>query len=70
MVEQVQVLSRSPFEIYHILNGLEKTAETTVDTELSYHKVKARLAALLPYMEVWAGQSTIKIISMAGLKQD
>ena len=34
MVERLQVLSHSPFEIYHILNGLEKTAETTVDTEL------------------------------------
>ncbi|MAH09351.1 MAG: hypothetical protein CL961_06745, partial [Euryarchaeota archaeon] len=34
MVEQLQVQSRSPFEIYHILNNLEKTPNTIVEAEL------------------------------------
>ena len=34
MVELLQVQSRSPFEIHHILTGLEKTPEITVDAEL------------------------------------
>lgn len=34
MVERFQVQSRSPFEIHHILTGLEKTPETTVESEL------------------------------------
>tara|TARA_B100000767_G_C19748037_1_gene529447 strand:+ start:1141 stop:2019 length:879 start_codon:yes stop_codon:yes gene_type:complete len=34
MVERFQVHSRSPFEIHHILNGLEKTQEIVVDSEL------------------------------------
>ena len=34
MVERLQVQSRSPFEIHHILTGLEKTPETNVESEL------------------------------------
>ena len=34
MVERLQVKSRSPFEIYHILNNLEKTPNTIVEAEL------------------------------------
>ena len=34
MVERFQIQSRSPFEIYHILTGLDKTPEITVDCEL------------------------------------
>ena len=34
MGERFRVLSRSPFEIHHILTGLENTSETTVDAEL------------------------------------
>ena len=34
MVERLQVQSRSPFEIHHILTGLEKTPVTTVESEL------------------------------------
>ena len=34
MVERFQVQSRSPFEIHHILTGLEKTPETIVESEL------------------------------------
>ena len=34
MGEKLSVHSRSPFEIHHILTGLEKTSETTVDAEL------------------------------------
>jgi hypothetical protein len=34
MVERIQVQSSSPFEIYHILNSLEKVAEITVEAEL------------------------------------
>ena len=34
MVERFQVQSRSPFEIHHILTGLEKTPETIVEAEL------------------------------------
>ena len=34
MVERLQVQSRSPFEIHHILTGLEKTPETNVEAEL------------------------------------
>tara|TARA_B100001564_G_scaffold350943_1_gene356085 strand:+ start:1118 stop:2008 length:891 start_codon:yes stop_codon:yes gene_type:complete len=34
MVERLQVQSRSPFEIYRILNSLEKTPETIVEAEL------------------------------------
>ena len=34
MVERLQVQSRSPFEIHHILTGLEKTQEIIVDSEL------------------------------------
>lgn len=34
MVERLQVQSRSPFEIHHILTGLEKTLETNVEAEL------------------------------------
>ena len=34
MVERLQVQSRSPFEIHHILIGLEKTPETNVECEL------------------------------------
>jgi dienelactone hydrolase len=34
MVERLKVKSRSPFEIHHILTGLEKTQETVVDCEL------------------------------------
>ncbi len=34
MVERLQVQSRSPFEIHHILTGLDKTPETLVESEL------------------------------------
>ena len=34
MVERLQVQSRSPFEIHHILTGLEKTSEINVECEL------------------------------------
>ena len=34
MVERLQVQSRSPFEIHHILTGLEKTPEVSVESEL------------------------------------
>ena len=34
MVERLQVQSRSPFEIHHILTGLEKTPEIDVASEL------------------------------------
>ena len=34
MVERLRVESRSPFEIHHILTGLEKTPVTTVESEL------------------------------------
>ena len=34
MVERIQVQSRSPFEIHHILTGLENTPETVVECEL------------------------------------
>jgi len=34
MVEWLQVQSHSPFEIHHILTGLEKTPEVTVESEL------------------------------------
>ena len=34
MVERLQVQSHSPFEIHHILTGLEKTPETNVESEL------------------------------------
>ena len=34
MVERFQVQSRSPFEIHHILTGLEKTSEINVECEL------------------------------------
>ncbi|HIK78602.1 MAG TPA: hypothetical protein EYG04_04305, partial [Candidatus Poseidoniales archaeon] len=34
MVERLQVRSRSPFEIHHILTGLEKTPEIIVESEL------------------------------------
>ena len=34
MVERLQVQSRSPFEIHHILTGLEKTPEVSVEAEL------------------------------------
>ena len=34
MFERLQVQSRSPFEIHHILTGLEKTPETIVESEL------------------------------------
>jgi len=34
VVERFQVQSRSPFEIHHILTGLEKTPETIVESEL------------------------------------
>ena len=34
MVERFQVQSRSPFEIHHILTGLEKTPEVIVESEL------------------------------------
>ena len=34
MVERLQVQSRSPFEIHHILTGLEKTPQTTIEAEL------------------------------------
>jgi len=34
MVERLQIQSRSPFEIHHILTGLHKSPETIVDAEL------------------------------------
>ncbi len=34
MVERFQVQSRSPFEIHHILTGLEKTPEINIECEL------------------------------------
>ncbi|MAU75148.1 MAG: dienelactone hydrolase family protein [Candidatus Poseidoniaceae archaeon] len=34
MVERLQVQSRSPFEIHHILTGLDKTPEIMVESEL------------------------------------
>jgi dienelactone hydrolase len=34
MMERLQVQSRSPFEIHHILAGLEKTPLTTIEAEL------------------------------------
>ena len=34
MVERLQVQSRSPFEIHHILTGLEKTPEINIECEL------------------------------------
>ena len=34
MMERLQVQSRSPFEIHHILTGLEKTPQTTIEAEL------------------------------------
>jgi dienelactone hydrolase len=34
MVERLQVQSCSPFEIYHILNNLEKASKVTVEAEL------------------------------------
>ena len=34
MVERLQVQSHSPFEIHHILTGLEKTPEINVESEL------------------------------------
>ena len=34
MMERLQVQSRSPFEIHHILTGLEKTPLTTIEAEL------------------------------------
>ena len=34
MAERLQVLSRSPFEIHHILTGLEKTPEINVELDL------------------------------------
>ena len=34
MGERFSVHSRSPFEMYHILTGLEKTTETSVESEL------------------------------------
>ena len=34
MLERFQVKSRSPFEIHHILTGLEKTPKTTVEADL------------------------------------
>ena len=34
MVERLQVQSHSPFEIHHILTGLEKTPKVTVESEL------------------------------------
>lgn len=34
MVERLQVQSRSPFEIHHILTGLDKTSEIMVESEL------------------------------------
>ena len=34
MHERIQVKSRSPFELHHILTGLEKTPELTVESEL------------------------------------
>lgn len=34
MVERLQIQSRSPFEIHHILTGLENTPETIVESEL------------------------------------
>ena len=70
MAERLQVQSCSPFEIYHILNSLEKASKITVEAELFLPKVKDRLAALLPFMEVWGGHSTIKTISISGLKLD
>ena len=36
MVERFQVESRSPFEIHHILTGLEKTPKTTVEADLFF----------------------------------
>ena len=34
IVERLQIQSRSPFEIHHILTGLEKSPETIVEAEL------------------------------------
>jgi hypothetical protein len=34
MVERLQVQSSSPFEIHHILTGLEKTPEINDESEL------------------------------------
>ena len=36
MMERLQVQSRSPFEIHHILTGLEKTPQTTIEAELFF----------------------------------
>ena len=38
MVERLQVKSRSPFEIYHILNNLEKTPNTIVEAVVEQFK--------------------------------